>query len=467
LKYRLFGSGYTLKIYYARRYTMFLLEHQAKSIIKRYGFQVPQGGLVRNPKEAGEVASKFGKVALKIQIPGGGRGKKGGIKFAETPQEAEKLAEELLSKKFNGFPVQELLVEELVTLDKEYYLGVTDSRDTRSPIVIISSRGGIDVEELGEKYPEYIAQEGFSLRFGFRQFQARELARKARIDQSYLVNIGNLVQRLTNLYRDYDTELVEVNPLGVTRDGKLFALDVKMVVDSDALFRHKDLEGTSNEGLSERQRFAEEKRYGYVEFNYYGEIGCAATGAGLGLTSMDLINDIAPNALAFFLDVGGRFVGSTGDVFKLAQMFPNLKAILVNRYGGFGRGQIIAESMIQGLLEVRPKIPVMLSLSGSGEKAAIEHFKQMEEKVLAEGITFEWTSHVATGNETGCARKGSVDVIEYPAKRVLEWAGYKYERRPPNWFPERKDWDKKTRKLIQEAMRKRPEKEYQDLSKAE
>ncbi len=446
---------------------MFLSEHQAKNIIQRYGFQIPQGRVVKNAKEAGEVTSEFGKVALKVQTPCGGRGKRGGIKFAQTPQEAEKSAEELLSKKFDGFSVQELLVEEFVSLDREYYLGVADSRETRGPVVIISSRGGIDVEELSEKYPEYIAQEKYSLRLGFRQFQARELARRAGIDQSYLVNIGNLVQRLTNLSCDYDTELVEVNPLGVTKDGKLLALDVKMVVDNDALFRHKDLAGTSNEGLNERQRFAKEKGYGYVEFNYDGEIACAATGAGLGLTSMDLINDIAPKALAFFLDVGGRFVGSTGDVFKLAQMFPNLKAILVNRYGGFGRGQIIAESMIQGLLEVKPRVPVMLSLSGSGEKAAIEHFKKMEDNVLAEGIIFEWTSHVATGNETRCARKGSVDVIEYPAKRVLEWAGYKYERRPPGWFPERKDWDEKTRKLIQEAMRKRPEKEYQDLSKVE
>jgi succinyl-CoA synthetase beta subunit len=446
---------------------MYLLEHQAKNIVKKYGFQVPQGEVVRSSKEAGEVASKLGKVAIKVQIPSGGRGKKGGIKFAQTPQEAEKLAEELLSKKFDGFSVQELLVEELVSLDKEYYLGLADSRETRSPIVIISSRGGIDVEELSEKYPEYIAQEGYSFRLGFRQFQARELARKAKIDQSYLVNIGNLVQRLTNLYRDYDTELLEVNPLGVTKEGKLLALDVKMIVDNDSLFRHKDLAGTSSEGLNERQKFANEKGYGYVEFNYYGEIACAATGAGLGLTSMDLINDIAPNAIAFFLDVGGRFVGSTGDVFKIAQMFPNLKTILVNRYGGFGRGQIIAESMIQGLLEVKPKIPVMLSLSGSGEKAAIEYFKQMEEKVLGEGITFEWTSHVATGKETRCSRKGSIDVIEYPAKRVLEWAGYKYERRPPNWFPQRRDWEEKTRKLIHEAMTKRPEKEYQDLSKVE
>jgi succinyl-CoA synthetase beta subunit len=446
---------------------MFVMEHQAKNIIKRYGFQVPQGEVVKNAKEAREVASKFGKVALKIQIPTGGRGKKGGVRFVETPQEAEKLAEELLSKKFDGFSVQELLVEELVSLDREYYLGVTDSRETRSPIVVISSRGGIDVEELSGKYPESVVQEGYSLRSGFRQFQGREMARKAGIDQSHLVNIGNLIQGLTNLYRDYDTELIEVNPLGVTKDGRLLALDVKMIVDNDALFRHKDLAGTSNEGLNERQTFAKERGYGYVEFNYYGEIACAATGAGLGLTSMDLINDVAPNAIAFFLDVGGRFVGSTGDVFKIAQMFPNLKAILVNRYGGFGRGQIIAESMIQGLLEVRPKIPIMLSLSGSGEKAAIEYFKQMEDKVLVEGITFEWTSHVATGKETRCSRKGSIDVIEYPAKRVLEWAGYKYERRPPNWFFQRRDWEEKTRKLIHEAMRKRPEKEYQDLSKVE
>jgi succinyl-CoA synthetase beta subunit len=446
---------------------VFLLEHQAKNIIRKYGFQVPQGEVIRNPEAAGEVASKLGKVAIKVQIMAGGRGKKGGIRLAETPQEAEKIAQELLSKKFNGFSVQELLVEEVVPVDKEYYLGVTDSRETRSPIVIISSHGGIDVEELSNKYLGSIAQEGYSLRLGFRQFQAREMARKAGIDQAYLVTIGNLLQRLTNLYRDYDTELVEVNPLGVTKDGKLLAIDVKMIVDNDALFRHKDLADTSNQGLNERQRFAKEKGYGYVEFNYYGEIACVATGAGLGLTSMDLINDAAPNAIAFFLDVGGRFVGSTGDVFKLAQMFPNLKAILVNRYGGFGRGQIIAESMIQGLLEVKPKVPVILSLSGSGEKAAIEHFKKMEDKVLAEGITFVWTSHVATGKETRCSRRGSIDVIEYPAKRVLEWAGYKYERRPPSWLPEKRDWDEKTRHLIHEAMGKRPEKEYQDLSKAD
>jgi succinyl-CoA synthetase beta subunit len=446
---------------------MYLLEHQAKKIIMEYGFQIPQGSIVKSPEEVYQVASRFGEVALKIQIPIGSRGKKGGIRFAKTPEEAEKIAKELFSKKFNGNSIQELLIEEFIPHEKEYYLGIINNREIRSPMVIVSSRGGIDVEELSEKYPENTIQERYSLRLGFPKFKGRELARKAGIDQSNLVNIGNLLQQLAKLFFDYDLELVEVNPLVVTKNGKLIALDIKMVVDNDALFRHKNLEETTNENLNERQKFAKERGYGYVEFNYYGEIGCAATGAGLGMTSMDLINDVAPNSIAFFLDVGGRFVGSTGDVFKLAQMFPNLKAILVNRYGGFGRGQIIAESMVQGLLEVKPKIPVMLSLSGSGEKAAIEYFKKMEDKIIAEGIIFEWTSHLATGKETKCSRKGSIDVIEYPVKRVLEWAGYKYERRPPDWLPNRPDWEEKTRKLIHLAMKKRPEIEYQELSKVE
>jgi len=243
------------------------------------------------------------------------------------------------------------------------------------------------------------------------------------------------------------------------------ALDCKMIIDDNSLYRHRDLASASAEVLNERQLFAKERGFGYVEFNYFGEIACAATGAGLGLTAMDLINDIYPGIVAFFLDVGGRFVGSTGDVIKLAQMFPNIKAILVNRYGGFGRGQVIAESMIQGLLDAKPKVPVMLSLSGSGEKAAIEYFKEMEAKVLEAGITFEWTSHVATGTETSCSRRGDVDVIEYPVRRVVEWAGYEYKRRPPDWLPQRQDWEQTTRNLVTEAMKKRPEKEYRELSK--
>ena len=242
--------------------------------------------------------------------------------------------------------------------------------------------------------------------------------------------------------------------------------------DRDASYKEFDARDYEANELSqprsgERERFAKERGYGYVEFNFQGEIACAATGAGLAMTSMDLINDIAPQALAFFLDVGGRFVGSTGDVLELADMFPNLKAILVNRYGGFGRGEIIAESIVKGLLEIRPKVPVMVHLSGSGEKGAIEYFRTWEPKIREAGVVFEWTSQTVTGKESENATKGGIDIIETPVRKVMEWAGYEFKRNPPEWFPQRTDWEGKTRHLIKEALSKRPEEEYRKLAEVE
>lgn len=445
---------------------MFLTEPQAKSILSKYGFTVPEGQVAHDPETAEQAANKLGDVAVKVLIPAWGRGKKGGVKRSSDPQQARAIAQQFLSGDFAGHPVREVLVEQFIPLEQEYYLSVTNSRSTRGPVAIVSSKGGVDIEELVKEHSGSVVQESFSIRQGLPSYRARDMVRRAGVERSQLRNVGQLLTQLAKLYQDYDAELVEINPLGVSKDGKLVALDCKMVIDDNSLYRHKDLASTSAEVLNERQLFAKERGFGYVEFNYYGEIACAATGAGLGLTAMDLINDIYPGIIAFFLDVGGRFVGSTGDVIKLAQMFPNIKAILVNRYGGFGRGQVIAESMIQGLLEAKPKVPVMLSLSGSGEKAAIEHFKEMEAKVLEAGITFEWTSHVATGTETSCSRRGDVDVIEYPVRSVVEWAGHEYKRRPPNWLPARSDWEQTTRNLVTKAMKRRPEQEYRELSKA-
>jgi len=446
---------------------LFLTEPQAKSILSEYGFTVPEGQVVHDPEAAQQLAERLGEVALKVLIPAWGRGKKGGVKHTSDPKEAGEIVTQFLGAEFAGHSVRDVLVEEFIPLQREYYLSVTNSRSAKGPVAIVSSRGGVDVEELVQEHSQAVVQEGFSIRQGLPVYKARDMARRAGVERAHLVKVGQLLLKLARVYQDYDAELVEINPLGVAEDGRLLALDCKMMVDSNSLFRHRDLVGTTDEGLNERQLFAKERGFGYVEFNYNGEIACAATGAGLGLTAMDLINDMCPGAVAFFLDVGGRFVGSTGDVIKLAQMFPNIKAILVNRYGGFGRGQVIAESMIEGLLEAKPKVPVMLSLSGSGEKAAIEHFKKMEDKVLEAGITFEWTSHVATGNETGCARRGDVDVIEYPVRRVVEWAGYEYKRCPPEWLPQRSDWERVTRNLVTEAMKKRPEKEYRELARGD
>jgi succinyl-CoA synthetase beta subunit len=447
---------------------MFLLEYKAKEIFKKKGIPVPRGDVTASPHEAKEIARKLDcEVFIKVQVAAGGRGKGGGVQLAQNPEDAERKSSDLLSRPFQGEKVRNVLIEEKIQAAQEFYAGLIDNRATGGPVAILSPHGGMDVEEIVNKYPDRVIRFPFSLIDGIPIFKIRQLARLSGIESTDLQGFSTTFHKLWEIYRDYDANMVEINPLVVTKDGKFIALDAKMVIDDDALFRHNDLKGEEDLDLNERERFAREKGYGYVEFNLNGKIACAATGAGLGITSMDLISDIAPQALAFFLDVGGRFVQSTGDVLKLAAMFPSLKAILLNRYGGFGRGEIIAESIVKGLLEVKPRIPVMVHLSGSGEKGAIDCFKKMESRIREAGITFEWTSHTVSGKESQNARKGGVDIIEYPVRRVIEWAGYEYRRNPPDWFPQRKDWEEDTRRVLREALAQRPEPEYRKLAEVE
>jgi len=447
---------------------MFLLECESKKIFGKKGILVPKGGIAASPQEAKEVAVRIeGEFVIKAQVPTGRRGKAGLIQFAQTPEEVERKTADLLNRPFQQTNVRRVLIEERIDIAKEFYAGIIDNRDTGGPVAIVSSRGGMEVEEVAAKYPDKVVRFPFSIINGIPLFKIRQLARRAGIDSEDLHGFTRIFHDLWEIYRECDTNMVEINPLVVTEDGRFMALDAKIVMDDDALFRHKDLNVEENLDLNERERFARGKGYGYVEFNSDGKIACAATGAGLAMTSLDLIYDIAPQALAFFLDVGGRFVGSTGDVLKLAAMFPSLKAILINRYGGFGRGEIIAESIVKGLLEIKPRIPVMVHLSGSGEKGAIQYFKKMEPDIREAGIMFEWTSHTVTGKESENARKGGIDVIEYPVRRVMEWAGYEYKRNPPRWFPEKKAWEEKTRRVIRKALFERPEQEYRELAEVE
>jgi succinyl-CoA synthetase beta subunit len=447
---------------------MNLLEFRAKELIGKEGISIPRGRIASTPEEARQIAEELGKRSVvKVQILEGGRGKAGGVKFGSTPSEVESLARSFLENELLGRKVHRVLVEEAIEAKMELYAGIINSRETGTPVAIIASAGGMEVEEIARNFPEKMARLSFSMGEGIKPFQIRQLARRAGVESRYLNNLVIYFEKLYRVFRNTDAQMIEINPMAIDSQDKMVALDAKLILDDDAFFRRNDKPFLEDLDLNPRERLAKEKGYGYVEFNLDGSIACAATGAGLGLTSMDLINDIAPEALAFFLDVGGRFVGSTGDVLKLAGMFPKLKAILINRYGGFGRGEIIAESIVKGLLEIKPKIPVMVHLSGSGEKGAIEYFKKMEPKLKDEGVLFEWTSHTVTGAESPNARKGGVDVIEYPVRRVLEWAGYDHKRKPPEWFPERKDWEEKTRAVIKDALSKRPEPEYQALAKVE
>lgn len=448
---------------------MFLLEHEGKELLKKFGVKIPRGVVVGTSEEAYEAAKKIGgKVAVKVQVEAGGRGKAGGIKFVNTPEEAHKLASQFLGQQFKNNKVHNLLIEETIDLEEEFYAGIIVDRNLGKPVGIISSQGGMDIEEVAARYPEKIARLPFSLRYGLEPYQVRRLAKRSGIPSGKLNLFADIFIKLWKLFLQYDVKLIEINPLALTTSGEMLALDSKIIIDDDAFYRQPILKNLRKEkDLNPREKFAKEKGYGYVEFNYNGTIACAATGAGLAMTSMDLINDVAPNAIAFFVDIGGRFVDSSGDVLKLAEMFPNIKAILLNRYGGFGQGKVIAESIVNGLLEVKPKVPVMVQLSGSGEKAAIEHFRSMESKIREEGITFLWSSHIVSGKEGELAVKGGIDTVETPVKKVLEWAGYTYERKAPDWLPEHKEWEQKTREQIRRALKYRPEKEYKELASVE
>lgn len=443
---------------------MRLLEYEAKRVFKENRIPVPAGEVVETPEGAKNIAEKLGKsVALKIQIPVGGRGKAGGIKVAETSKEAGEVAGKLLGREFIGHKVGKLLVEEKLDIAKELYLGVTNDDAARKPIIMLSSEGGMEIEEIAEKYPEKLASMHVDVRRGLQPYQARGLAKRAGVESHLISSVGGIFWRLYGVYRKYDAELTEINPLIITKDGKAIAGDARLNIDDNALHRHAELKAEEIKRLNERERIAKEKGFGYVEIDKNGEIACIANGAGLGMTAFDYITESGAT-LACFLDVGGRFYDIAGDAIKLVLGLPNLKAILIHSYGGVTRADLLAESACKALKELRPKIPIMIELSGTGEEGAVETMRREAPELRKLGVKFEWINHTTIGDEDEGAKKGGVDTIEYPIKRVVEWAGYKYKRNPPNWLPERPQWETTTRANMREMLVGRPEERYRRLA---
>jgi succinyl-CoA synthetase beta subunit len=446
---------------------MKLLEYEAKRIFGENRIPVPAGAAARTPEEAKGVAEKLGKpVVVKVQIPVGGRGKAGGIKIAETPQEAEEVASKLLGAEFYGHRVGKVLVEEKLDIAKEMYLGITNDDAARKPILMLSSEGGMEIEEIAEKYPERLARMHVDIRYGLHPYQARGLAKRAGVKSPLLSSVGGVLWRLYGIYRKYDAELTEINPLIITKDRKVIAGDARLNIDDNALHRHADLEAEEVRRLNERERIAREKGFGYVEIDENGEIACIANGAGLGMTSFDYINESGAT-LACFLDVGGRFYDIAGDAIKLVLSLPKLKAVLIHSYGGVTRADLLAESACRALKELKPKIPIMIELSGTGEHRAVEIMKREAAELRKLGVKLEWVNHMTTGDEDEDARKGGVDTMEYPIKKVVEWAGHEYKRNPPDWLKAKPEWEATTRAMMRRMLAERPEESYRRLAKHE
>jgi succinyl-CoA synthetase beta subunit len=447
-----------------KRIFMRLFEYEAKRVFKENRISVPAGEVVESSKGAEDIAEKLGKsVVLKIQIPVGGRGKAGGIKVAETPKEAGEIASKLLGKEFSDHKVEKLLVEEKLDIAKELYLGITNDDAARKPIVMLSSGGGMEIEEIAEKYPEKLASMRVDVRRGLQPYQARGLAKRAGVESPLISSVGGALWRLYGVYRKHDAELTEINPLIITKDGKAIAGDARLNVDDNSLYRHAELKAEGVKRLNERERIAREKGFGYVEIDERGEIACIANGAGLGMTSFDYITESGAT-LACFLDVGGRFYDIAGDAIKLVLGLPNLKTVLIHSYGGVTRADRLAESACKALKELKPKIPIMIELSGTGEEGAVETMKREAPELRKLRVKFEWLNHTTVGDEDENARKGGVDTIEYPVKKVVEWAGRKYKRNPPEWLPGRPKWEAKTRANMKKMLVERPEERYRRLA---
>ena len=346
---------------------MKLHEYQAKQVFSQFGIAIPRGRVASTASEAKSIAQELGgRVVVKSQVLVGGRGKAGGIRLANSPSEAEEVATQILAMQIRGFPVRKVLVDEAATIVEEIYLGVTNDRGARSPVMIASSEGGIDIEEVARSMPERLFRITIDPLLGLREYQARYLAASIELRRELWREFVGIAQGLYTAYTESDATLAEINPLVITGDGRLIALDAKMVVDDNALFRHTE--------LAEMRDFDEEappereaRKYGLSYVKLDGNIGCMVNGAGLAMATMDVIK-LFGGEPANFLDIGG---GAGADKVAAALGIilsdSNVRAVLFNIFGGITRCDEVARGILMALKEVSTDVPMVVRLTGTNE----------------------------------------------------------------------------------------------------
>ena len=352
---------------------MNLHEYQGKALFAEYGLPVFVGQAVDTPEAAAAAAEAIGgdKWVVKAQVHAGGRGKAGGVKLVDSPAEAKDFAAQWLGQNLvtyqtdaSGQPVSKILVETCTDIADELYLGAVVDRATRRIVFMASTEGGVEIEKVAEETPEKILKATIDPLAGPQPFQGRELAFKLGLSGVQVKQFVNIFIGLANLFKEKDLALIEVNPLVITDEGNLHCLDAKVVVDSNAMYRHKDLQAMhdpSQEDEREAKAAAWELNYVALE----GNIGCMVNGAGLAMGTMDIVK-LHGGQPANFLDVGG---GATKErvteAFKIILSDENVKAVLINIFGGIVRCDLIAEGVIGAVNEVGVTVPVVVRLEGN------------------------------------------------------------------------------------------------------
>jgi len=351
-----------------------LLEYQAKQRFKEAGIPVPEGRLCRTPEEAGRAAAGLGAIAVKAQVPVGGRGKAGGIAVAHDASEAQEAARRILGMRIQGFPVREVWCEAALDIARELYLGITLDRDRRNLVIILSAAGGMDIEEVAATQPERIARAYPDPWRGPVPFEVRDLVFQARLGE-LAGQLSGLVTRLHQLSRGLDAITAEINPLAVTRDGGLIAADGKLEVDDNALFRHRGLAGLVD-ALEEDPLDAEARRRRLTYVHLDGDVGVIGNGAGLVMNTLDLVQREGGRP-ANFLDIGG---GAQAEVVRSALdmvlLDPKVRGILINIFGGITRGDEVARGIIAASRTLARRVPLVVRMTGTREEEGRELLRQ-------------------------------------------------------------------------------------------
>jgi succinyl-CoA synthetase beta subunit len=374
---------------------MRFLEYQVKERLKSAGIPVPDGRLARTPDEVALAAGTLGAIAVKAQVPVGGRGKAGGIKLARSPVEAKRVASEILGMSIKGYKVREVWCEVAQEIERELYLGLTLDRDARNLVLILSAQGGMDIEEVAETRPQAIARLYADPWRGPLPFEVRELVFRAGLGPLQ-AQLSPLVIKLYSLGRALDATTIEINPLALTRDGGVVAADGKLEVDDNALFRHKDLQsGVEDSANDPLELEARRRRLTYVRLDGY--IGVIGNGAGLVMNTLDLVQREGGRA-ANFLDIGG---GAKADVvhnaLELLTMDERVRGILINIFGGITRGDEVARGVIEASRDLGLKLPLVVRMTGTRE----EEGRQM---LQAAGIVPEASATLAARKVVELAR---------------------------------------------------------------
>lgn len=347
---------------------MKLHEYQSKQLFAQYGIPIPRGRVAMTAAEAKSIAEELrGRVVVKSQVLVGGRGKAGGIRLASTPEEALEVATAVLGMQIKGLPVRKVLVDEAAEIQSEIYLGVTNDRSARCPVMIASAEGGVEIEEVARTDPSKIARVHVDPLLGLREYQARDLAASIELPRDLWHAFIDIAISLYEVYRKSDATLAEINPLVITKGNTLLALDGKIVLDDNGLFRHPEL-AEMRDLDEEAPAESEARKYGLSYVKLDGDIGCMVNGAGLAMATMDVIQ-LAGGRPANFLDIGGGAgAEKVAAALQIILTDRNVRAVLLNVFGGITRCDEVARGILMAMKDVRTDVPMVVRLVGTNEE---------------------------------------------------------------------------------------------------